>query len=125
MSASDLPTSSSTVAKGSNEPTTTRMYSKADVLNGIYWPRQVQADPIKRFKPSKRKRPHYRGSKSGYMGVIYVASYPKKPWKAYIRHQGQFILIGHYETKNEAAAAFNWKAKNLYGEKAYLNSIKS
>ncbi len=65
-------------------------------------------------------------SKSGYRGVIYIPSHAKtKPWKAYIRHSGQYITIGHYKTKNEAAMAFNRKARELFGSDAYFNPIIS
>jgi hypothetical protein len=74
-------------------------------------------------------------SKTGYKGVtyVYVRKYKKKdgtvstwnakkPWRAYITPRGQKrINIGHYETAEEAAKAYDQKAKELFGEYAKVN----
>ncbi len=54
----------------------------------------------------KRKKPHYRGSKSGLLGVIRVTNCPNRPWKAYMRKHGQYITIGYFATKCEASKAY-------------------
>lgn len=61
-------------------------------------------------------------------GTVSEYKYPKKqtmrkkPWKAYIRPKGQkTITIGCYETAEEAARAYDEKAKELFGEFAKLN----
>lgn len=64
-------------------------------------------------------------SKTGWRGVTRpkTKNYKlKKPWKAYIRPKGQsFITIGYYKTAEEAAKAYDEKAKELFGEFAKLN----
>lgn len=82
-------------------------------------------------------------SKTGYKGVTYISSSksykkykkkdgtishyindsnPKKPWKAYITPKGgKRISIGYYETAEEAAKAYDEKAKQLFGEYAKVN----
>lgn len=56
-------------------------------------------------------------SKSGLKGVVPVSRPGTKPWRAFI--QGR--LIGYFLTKQEAAKAYNKKAKKLFGEFAHLN----
>lgn len=71
-------------------------------------------------------------SKTGWRGVRKIISYSrgrnktlailKKPWCAYITPKGQKrINIGYYETPEEAARAYDEKAKELFGEFAKLN----
>ena len=84
-------------------------------------------------------------SKSGYKGVYEVreskkrytskktgetkvhVGKPKKPWQAYISDPGtafpdkRHIRLGYYATAEEAARAYDRKAKELYGEFALLN----
>lgn len=60
---------------------------------------------------------------SGYKGV---SGYPSKlrPWTAMITYQQQKVFIGNFDTKEEAALAYNKKAKEYFGEFARLNIIK-
>ena len=44
-------------------------------------------------------------------------------WRAKIRHNQNYIGLGSHETEEEAAIAYNLKAKELFGEFAYLNKI--
>lgn len=98
------------------------MHSKADLLAGITFP-QLAREPALPRRLVRRRKPRFRGSKSGYMGVSYVRTCPKNPWKAYIRSHGQYITIGYYPTKREAALAFNREALRLHGPNAYLNPV--
>ena len=86
-----------------------------------------------------------RDSKSGYKGVYEVRVYRrkytskktgkvtwyvsnlKKPFRAYISDpetvypKKRHIRLGYYATAEEAARAYDKKAKEMYGEFAYLN----
>lgn len=63
------------------------------------------------------------GSKTGYKGVIKMNDRNTKQWKAQITSSGKVTCIGYFKTAEQAAAAYNEKAKELHGEFAYLNSI--
>lgn len=57
---------------------------------------------------------------SGYKGV--ASNYRiKKPWRAYIGYKGKHVNLGSFSTKEEAARAYDKKAKELFGEFACLN----
>lgn len=60
-------------------------------------------------------------SKSGYRGVAYVPSPPYRPWAANIRHDGVRYHLGGYATPEEAARAYDAKARELRGDRARLN----
>jgi hypothetical protein len=59
---------------------------------------------------------------SGYKGVFRMKDRPK--WKATIGFQGKVLHLGFFDTKEEAALAYNMKAVELHGEYAKLNIIK-
>lgn len=56
---------------------------------------------------------------SGYKGVW--RNYDK--WTGQIQFQNKRQTIGRFDTKEEAAIAYNSKAKELFGEYAWLNNI--
>lgn len=58
---------------------------------------------------------------SGYKGV--QKDYNR--WVARITKDGKQITIGRFDTSEEAALAYNEKAKELFGEFAYLNNINT
>ena len=60
-----------------------------------------------------------KNNTSGYKGVSWVKR--NKRWLAQIKHNGKQVYIGHYKNKEEAARAYDKKAKELHGEYAYLN----
>lgn len=66
-------------------------------------------------------------SHSGYRGVTYFPTCGKwkrrKPWRARIKIDGRDITIGYFETKEEAALAWNEQAILAWGEYANLNQI--
>lgn len=68
-----------------------------------------------------------KDNKSGYKGVVKRTKKPGRPesWIAQMKHNGEQIWIGEYRTKNEAAEAYNKKAKALRGKFAFLNQIIS
>ena len=72
---------------------------------------------------NKRKRVD---SASGYKGVYQRPEKYKyrKRFRAYIRPKGQQIQLGSYLTAEEAARAYDKKAKELFGDYAELNFPK-
>ncbi len=59
-------------------------------------------------------------SKTGYTGVYFE----NKKYRAIITANGKAMHIGMYNTPEEAARAYNKKAKELFGDEARLNKIK-
>lgn len=65
-------------------------------------------------------------SDDGYKGVSYFGDYKAKrikKWRARIRYNYEYIYLGYHKTEKEAAKAYNIKAKELFGEFAYLNRV--
>lgn len=62
-----------------------------------------------------------KDNKSGYKGVSLLKSYGK--WRAYIQKDKKLLHLGFFDTPQEAAIAYNKKAKELFGEFAWLNQI--
>lgn len=74
-----------------------------------------------------------KNNKSGYKGVWFARygyNYYKgkktryentKPWIAGIKHNGKNKTIGYFATAEEAAKAYDIKAKELFGDFCYLN----
>ena len=60
-------------------------------------------------------------NKSGFKGVCYDKNHKSKKWRAYITHNAKNMSLGSYKTKEEAARAYDEKAKELFGEFAHLN----
>jgi len=60
-----------------------------------------------------------KNNTSGYKGVYWAKR--NKRWLAQITHNGKQVYIGHYKDKEEAARAYDAKAKEFQGEFAYLN----
>ena len=56
-----------------------------------------------------------------YKGVTKSRKNLKKPYLAQIVYRGQSYYLGYYKTAEEAALAYNKKAKELFGEFARLN----
>jgi hypothetical protein len=62
---------------------------------------------------------------SGYRGVYFARDKPRKsPWKSRIEPHGEAITLGYFETKEEAALAYNVAAVEIFGEFATLNVIR-
>jgi hypothetical protein len=66
---------------------------------------------------NKRKR--RSGGSSIYKGVMWDRR--RKTWHAMIGYKGKKIFIGYFDDEEEAARAYDAKAKELYGEFAALN----
>ena len=68
---------------------------------------------------NQRNRGANKNNTSGYKGVHW--SKTTKKWRAEIRHDNKSIHMGYFKTPEEAARAYDKKAKELHGEYAYLN----
>ncbi|WP_411706281.1 AP2 domain-containing protein [Edaphovirga cremea] len=60
-------------------------------------------------------------NKSGYKGVSFYRASNK--WQASIKVNGRSKHLGHHETPEKAALAYNQAASKYFGEFAYLNNI--
>jgi hypothetical protein len=47
-----------------------------------------------------------------------------KPWIAQIQKEGKVFRLGNFATENQAAEAYNEKAKEIFGEFSRLNKVK-
>lgn len=66
-----------------------------------------------------RNRPKQINNSSGYKGVGWDKE--KSRWRAQIMVNQKNKFIGRYDTKEDAAKAYDQEAKRLFGEFAYLN----
>jgi hypothetical protein len=64
---------------------------------------------------------NYVTNKSGYKGVSWHSV--RNKWRARLHFKGSEIHIGLFDSKEEAALAYNKKAMEMYGEYARLNVI--
>lgn len=71
---------------------------------------------------SQTRRAVGANNRTGFKGVSFNQAAEK--YKAYIKKDGKLHYLGMYETAKEAAAAYNEKARELFGEFAGLNVIK-
>lgn len=62
-----------------------------------------------------------KSNTSGYRGVCFVKRLNK--WQAKVNKNGKQYHVGLYATPEDAARAYNARAKELYGDFAYLNYI--
>lgn len=73
-----------------------------------------QQNAINSFKPINNT--------SGYKGVNYMKGEGRvKRWRAVIKFNQKYIHIGYFMDAIEASRAYDKKAKELFGEFAYLN----
>lgn len=63
-----------------------------------------------------------KNNKSGFKGVCWGAK--QKSWTAQIKFERKMIPIGNYDKIEDAAFAYNEKAKEYFGEFAWLNDLK-
>lgn len=69
--------------------------------------------------------PRRKDNTSGYKGVSKRGGQNrKKEWCAKITKDGKTYSLGYHETPEQAARAYNTKAKELYGGYAELNKIE-
>jgi hypothetical protein len=67
---------------------------------------------------NKSNTRHTRGI-SKYKGV----TFNYKKWVAQITYKGKTFNLGRFKTEEEAASAYNEKAKELFGEFALINDV--
>jgi hypothetical protein len=68
-------------------------------------------------KQNMYNRPPYASNTSGFKGVCRH----KDKWVAMIGYNGQRLHLGRFSSPTDAAKAYDAKAKELFGEFAYLN----
>ena len=74
----------------------------------------TNSENARNAKPSNNKS-------SKYKGVSLKKEHSSKKWCARIKFNGKQIHIGYFECEIHAALAYDKKAKELFGEFAYLN----
>lgn len=64
-----------------------------------------------------------RNNTSGYKGVVIHSAHGRRTgkWRAVIKHNNKTICLGEYRDPKDAALAYDAKAKELFGEFAFLN----
>jgi len=70
---------------------------------------------------STASRQRKTSSKTGYTGVYQE----NKKYRAIISINGKAVHLGMFDTPEDAAAAYNIKSKELYGNKAKINKIRA
>lgn len=73
------------------------------------------------YQENSRNQKSKVGS-SKYKGVSFHKTQNK--FFAYIRHNGKLMYLGRFDTQEMAAITYNAKAKELFGEFAFLNDVK-
>ncbi|MCR4324148.1 MAG: AP2 domain-containing protein [Candidatus Curtissbacteria bacterium] len=65
-----------------------------------------------------------RSSKNGFKGVFFANDHKRiKRWRAEINVNKKRICLGYFKTSEQAGEAYNYAAKQYFGEFAYLNQI--
>jgi len=76
---------------------------------------------IDNLQPSDRtlqqvNMPKKSGTSSMYKGVCYAPHKRINKWRAQLQHKGKHISLGHYDTEEQAARAYDKAAFDLWGE---------
>lgn len=93
----------------------------ADALGRL----QTVADVLIRLVPEDRGVGEFRqgvkrrGTSSHFVGVSFYSA--RGMWRASISAEGKMYTIGYYDTEEDAARAYDAKARELYGDTARLN----
>jgi hypothetical protein len=69
---------------------------------------------------ANRKGPN-KNSRSKYLGVCLFTQTNR--WQARVQKDGKYYHVGYFKSEDEAALAYNKKAKELFGEFAYENKV--
>jgi hypothetical protein len=92
-------------------------FAATNVSLGLISMEELKKVSINRYYTYKKENVWY----SKYRGVSRQINSNKKPWRAYITFNGKHIRIGGFATEEEAAIAYDRKAKDLFGSSARLN----
>lgn len=94
-----------------------------DHINGDKLDNRKENLRICTLAQNKLNTPRRSHNKAAYKGIEYMPRLNK--YRARIRLDGKRYSLGCFVTPEEAAIAYNTKAKELFGEFAYLNEVKS
>ena len=101
------------------------------ILNGVKYIDHINRDKLDNRVINLREATHslnmankYQCNKSGFKGVSYAYWIKSDRWVARISKNGKRYHIGTYKTPEEAASAYDKKAKELFGDFAGTNTMK-
>ena len=92
-----------------------------DHINGDRYDNRIQNLRMSDYNANNMNARGNRNTTSKYKGVNKDIRNQKKPWKAQIQFNKKKYTLGHYAREDEAARAYDDKAKALFGEFAVLN----
>ena len=92
-------------------------FASTNVSLGLITEEELKNVRLNKHSTRKRKNVCY----SNYVGVSRQKNSNKNPWRAYITFKGKQILLGGFKTEEEAALAYDKKAKELFGNNAKVN----
>lgn len=75
-----------------------------------------------RIADAKNNGANRKTNKNSYSGFKGVTIFNNK-WRAAIRVNGEYIFLGYFNNKIEAARAYNQKAKEAFGKYGRLNNV--
>jgi hypothetical protein len=83
-------------------------------------PRNNRISNLRLATPSQNmmNRGKQSNNTSGYKGVSYRKD--RKKWRAYIKKEGKFMALGHYDSKKDAYSAYCDAARKYHGAFARL-----
>jgi hypothetical protein len=92
-----------------------------DHINGIRTDNRIANLREVTASQNQHNRSPSKGKTSNFKGVCKVKGTQK--WKASLGFKGEVYNLGHYDTEEEAALAYNKRASELFGEYAKLNTF--
>jgi hypothetical protein len=93
-----------------------------DHINGIPTDNRKENLRICTHAQNTRNKHYNTRNLSGYKGVSWHKR--EKKWRAQICYNQKVLFLGSFNNIHEAAKAYNQKAKELFKEFAYLNTIQ-
>ena len=94
-----------------------------DHINGDKLDNRKQNLRVCSHKENCYNRPSKVGTSSKFKGVSMMKLTSSYKWRAVIRMNGEDYHLGLFESEEDAAIAYNEKAKEFFGEFARLNVI--
>lgn len=96
-------------------------YKSIDHINGDTLDNRKENLRICTHQQNHFNRPANSNGSSKYKGVCWNKA--SKKWQAQIKINKKNKVLGQFVSETEAALAYNVKAKELFGEFAYINQI--